>query len=71
MPSTREHLIYMAGQILRNFGPRGETAAVAAAAEHLKLFWDRRMKAEAVAMLDDPDVELSGGVRSVFEKLRR
>lgn len=71
MTSTREHLIYMAGQILRNFASRGEEAAVAATAEHLKSFWDPRMKRQAIAMLDDPDVELSGGVRSVFEMLRR
>lgn len=71
MTSTREHLIYMAGQILRNFAAGGDDAAVAAAAEHLRLYWDPRMKAQAIAMLDEPDVELPGGVRSVFEALRR
>lgn len=70
MTSTREHLIHMAGQILRNFASQGEDAAVAAAAEHLELFWDPRMKAQAIAMLDDPDVEISGDVRSLFEMLR-
>ena len=70
MMGTREHLIYMAGQILRNFAPGGEDAAVAATAEHLVLFWDPRMKAQAIAALDEPGTELSPGVRKVFEALR-
>lgn len=70
MTSTREHLIQMADQVLRNFGSRGGEGAVAATVEHIELFWDPRMKAAAIAMLGDPAVELSGAVRSAFEALR-
>lgn len=41
--STQDHLVYMANQIARNFAVRGDDAAVAATADHIKLFWDPRM----------------------------
>jgi formate dehydrogenase subunit delta len=40
-----ERLRYMADQIARNFAAQGEEAAIAATAEHIRLFWDPRMKA--------------------------
>ena len=70
MTSMRDNLVYMAGQILRNFASRGEDGAVAATAEHLALFWDPRMKAQAIAMLGDAGTQLSPEVRTVFELLR-
>ncbi|AIT81707.1 formate dehydrogenase subunit delta [Novosphingobium pentaromativorans] len=70
MMNTREHLIHMAGQIFRNFASKGEAAAVEATAEHILLYWDPHMKAQALEMLDDPDVELPEPVPAVFEKLR-
>ena len=39
------HLTYMANQIARNFAVQGDEVAAAATAQHLKLFWDPRMKA--------------------------
>lgn len=42
---TNARLIYMANQIARNFAAQGEEAAVKATAEHIRLFWDPRMKA--------------------------
>lgn len=42
-------LIYMAEQIARNFAAQGEAEAVAATAEHIRLFWDPRMKAGIIA----------------------
>ncbi len=39
------HLAHMADQIARNFAIQGEEAAAAATAEHIRLFWDPRMKA--------------------------
>jgi formate dehydrogenase subunit delta len=39
----------MANQIARNFAIQGDEAAIAATAEHLRLFWDPRMKAAIVA----------------------
>jgi formate dehydrogenase subunit delta len=44
-----ERLRYMANQIARNFAAQGEEAAIAAAAQHLRDFWDPRMKAEILA----------------------
>ena len=39
------HLTHMADQIARNFAIQGEEAAVAATAQHIRDFWDPRMKA--------------------------
>ena len=35
----------MADQIARNFAVQGEQAAIAATAQHIRDFWDPRMKA--------------------------
>lgn len=40
-----ERLRYMAEQIAREFKAQGEEEAIAATAEHIRLFWDPRMKA--------------------------
>ena len=40
-----ERLRYMADQIARNFASQGEQEAIAATAEHIRLYWDPRMKA--------------------------
>ena len=40
-----ERLTYMANQIARNLAPQGEAQAIELAAQHLKDFWDPRMKA--------------------------
>jgi formate dehydrogenase subunit delta len=42
-------LIYMANQIARNFAAQGEVAAIAATAQHIRDFWDPRMKAAILA----------------------
>lgn len=39
----------MADQIARNFAMQGEEAAIAATAEHIRLYWDPRMKAAILA----------------------
>ena len=44
-------LVYMVNQIARAFAAEGEDRAVAATAEHLKLFWDPRMRREILAHL--------------------
>ena len=43
--NQREHLVYMANQIARNFATMGDAGAAAATAEHIVSFWDPRMKA--------------------------
>ena len=42
-------LRYMADQIARNFAMQGEAAAIDAVAEHMRLYWDPRMKAAILA----------------------
>ncbi len=42
-------LAYMADQIARNFAVQGDDEAVAATAEHIRLYWDPRMKARLLA----------------------
>lgn len=43
------HLQYMADQIARNFAIQGEAAAAEATAQHIRDFWDPRMKAAILA----------------------
>ena len=40
-----ERLTYMANQIARNLAPQGEAAATELTYQHLRDFWDPRMKA--------------------------
>jgi len=42
-------LTYMANQIARNFAVQGEVEAIAATADHLKKFWDPRMRRQIAA----------------------
>ncbi|HMO68373.1 MAG TPA: formate dehydrogenase subunit delta [Novosphingobium sp.] len=42
-------LIHMANQIARNLAVQGEDAAVAGTAQHIRDFWDPRMKAAILA----------------------
>jgi formate dehydrogenase subunit delta len=42
-------LTYMADQIARNFAVQGEEAAITATAQHIRDFWDPRMKAVILA----------------------
>jgi formate dehydrogenase subunit delta len=44
-----EHLTYMANQIAKNLAAQGEEAAIQATSQHLKDFWDPRMKAAILA----------------------
>ena len=57
----------MANQIARNFAAQGEEAAIAATAQHLRDFWDPRMKA---AILADDRAALEPLAREAVERLR-
>jgi formate dehydrogenase subunit delta len=61
-----ERLRYMADQIARNFAVQGEDVAIKATAEHIRLFWDPRMKA---AILADDRAALSPTVAAAVERL--
>ena len=56
----------MADQIARNFAVRGEEPAAAATAEHIKRFWDPRMRA---AILADDRAALSPIARRALDLL--
>jgi formate dehydrogenase subunit delta len=61
-----ERLRYMADQIARNFAVQGEAAAIAATAQHIRDFWDPRMKA---AILADDRSALSPIAAAALEQL--
>jgi len=61
-----ERLRYMADQIARNVAAQGEEAAIAATAEHIRLFWDPRMKA---AILTDDRTALTPVVAAAVARL--
>lgn len=42
-------LTYMANQIARNFAVQGDDAAISATCDHLKRFWDPRMRRQIMA----------------------
>ncbi|MCH4152998.1 MAG: formate dehydrogenase subunit delta [Sphingobium sp.] len=44
------HLVHMANQIARNLAAQGEDAAVTMMAQHLKDFWDPRMKSAILSV---------------------
>jgi formate dehydrogenase subunit delta len=43
------HLHHMANQIARNFAVQGDEQAIAATAQHLRDFWDPRMRTAVLA----------------------
>jgi formate dehydrogenase subunit delta len=48
-----EKLAMMANQIARNVPVRGEEEAIVATADHIRRFWDPRMRASILAYLAD------------------
>lgn len=44
-----DKLVMMANQIARNLLVRGEQQAISAAASHIKMFWNKRMRDAVVA----------------------
>lgn len=61
-----ERLTYMANQIARNLAPQGEAQATELTYQHLKDFWDPRMKA---AILGGSRDGLDPIARTAIEKL--
>lgn len=63
-----DHLRYMANQIARNLAAQGEEAAIAATAQHIRDFWDPRMK---MAILADERHELDPIARAAVDSLAK
>jgi formate dehydrogenase subunit delta len=67
---STDKLVYMANQIGKFFATQSEQAAVAGTAEHIRKFWDPRMRAAIFAYLDSGGGGLDPAVRSAIESLR-
>ena len=65
-----DRLIYMANQIGKFFQSQGHDRAVPAIAEHIKKFWDPRMRAAIFAHLKQGGDGLDPNVRAALEKLQ-
>lgn len=69
--STSDKLVYMANQIGKFFVTQGPDKASIAIAEHLRKFWDPRMRAAIIAHLDDAGgAGLDPQAYNAVEKLR-
>jgi formate dehydrogenase subunit delta len=65
-----DKLVYMANQIGKFFVPQDADKAPAAIADHLRRFWDPRMRAAIVAHLEAGGAGLDPAVRAAVELLR-
>lgn len=65
-----ERLVYMANQIAGFFRSQGVEKAVPGITEHLKKFWDPRMRKAILAHLDAGGEGLTPEVRAAVEALR-
>ncbi|KRP99271.1 formate dehydrogenase [Bradyrhizobium yuanmingense] len=66
-----DRLIYMANQIGKFFGSQGHDKAVPGIAEHIKKFWDPRMKRAIFAHLDAGGAGLEPDVREAITALKQ
>lgn len=67
---TTDKLVYMANQIGKFFASQSEDAAVTGTAEHIRKFWDPRMRAAIFAYLDSGGTGLDPPVHRAIQSLR-
>ena len=65
-----DRLIYMANQIGKFFQLQGRDKAVPGIAEHIRKFWDPRMRATISAHLDTGGAGLDPNVRDAIATLK-
>ncbi|WP_137045509.1 formate dehydrogenase subunit delta [Pseudolabrys sp. FHR47] len=65
-----DKLVYMANQIGTFFKSQGEEAAVLGTAEHIRKFWDPRMRSAIFAHLDAGGEGLQPAVRKAIMSLK-
>ncbi|MCD0417329.1 MAG: formate dehydrogenase subunit delta [Rhodopseudomonas sp.] len=65
-----DRLVYMANQIGAFFRSQGPDKAVPGIAEHLKKFWEPRMRRAIIAHLDAGGDGLAPEVRAAVETLK-
>jgi formate dehydrogenase subunit delta len=66
---SHDRLIYMANQIGKFFQSQGHDKAVAGITEHIRKFWDPRMRSAITAHLEAGGAGLDPDVRSAVETL--
>lgn len=68
--ATAQKLVYMANQIGKFFTAQDKAAAPAKIAEHLKKFWDPRMRTAILDYVDAGGGGLDPEARAAIEALR-
>jgi len=68
--SSPDKLVYMANQIGKFFTSQGPEKAVAGTAEHIRKFWDPRMRAAILKHLETGGAGLDLVARQAIERLR-
>ncbi len=68
--SSPERLVYMANQIGKFFNSQGHDRTVAGVADHIKKFWDPRMRKQIFAHIDVGGAGLDPDVRKALETLK-
>ena len=66
-----EKLAYMANQIGKFFASQGTEQAVSGTADHIKKFWEPRMRAAIFAHLEKGGAGLDANVRRAIETLQK
>jgi formate dehydrogenase subunit delta len=69
--SHDDRLVYMANQIGKFFQSQGHDQAVAGVAEHIRKFWDPRMRKMIFAHLDAGGAGLDPNVREALTALQK
>ena len=65
-----DRLIYMANQIGKFFQSQGPDKRVPGIAEHIRKFWDPRMRSAILTHLDEGGTGLDPDVRKAVEALK-
>ena len=68
---SADRLTYMANQIGKFFQSQGHDKAVAGIAEHIRKFWDPRMRGAIFLHLDAGGADLDPDVREAIEVLKK
>jgi formate dehydrogenase subunit delta len=67
---SHDKLVYMANQIGKFFVSQGHDKAAVGVADHLRKFWDPRMRAAIIAHVEAGGAGLNPPVREAVDKLR-
>jgi formate dehydrogenase subunit delta len=65
-----EKLTYMANQIAMALRSRPHDEAVAGVAEHISNFWEPRMRAQLLALIDEEPLRFDALVRQARDRIK-